>query len=366
MAQAQHLIELNGQLYDAATGRIVSGKDHSPKPQHQAVDGFVKKTITVSDQPAPKRRLRPTAGTRTPAKTTYVSAQKSQTLMRSAVKKPAHKPTKHATASITKPQAVSPVRQHRAGKVSRSKLISRFGARRTEIEAQVMPLAVQAAPTEAADLMNHHTPAVTNSHSSRGSAVLNAHGKTTHKKVDFEKALHQATSHTQPKSPKPKLSHRIGRRLRLSPKVTKISAMIASVLLLGGFFLHQNLPNISMRIAAAKAGVDARLPDYKPAGFGLSNAISYSPGQITVQYKSNSDERSFALTQASTDLNNEAVLDKEISAKKQTYQTLESQGKTIYIYDGSNAAWVDDGTLYKIEGNSSLSSEQLLRVAGSL
>lgn len=354
MAHAQHQIELNGKLYDAASGKILSDKPNNTHTK-QSVDGFVaRKHIPVKDKPV-IHRSHPA-----PAKTSHANAQKSKTLMRSAVKKPAHiSRAVHSHKSqpeIAKPELSSPVRLGRAEKIHQSRFISRFGVEHKPVEAKVVPLPVQVPPEPEESLLSHQPAPV------EQPAMM----ATASKSVDFEKALHDATSHKQPKIPKKKLSHRARKRIRASAKITKISAMVASAAILGGFFFYQNLPNLSMRVAAARAGVDAKLPGYRPAGFGVSSRITYSPGQISVKYKSNSDERSFELTQKNTDLNDQTFMRQQIASSQQPYQTLESSGKTIYIYSGSNATWIDNGTLYQIEGNSSLTSDQLLKLASSL
>jgi len=108
------------------------------------------------------------------------------------------------------------------------------------------------------------------------------------------------------------------------------------------------------------------MPSYKPGGFALSGPITYSTGKISVSYQSNSDNRSYRVTQSNSAWNSETLLDNFVAVNRRAYQTFQDRGKTIYIYDGSNATWVDRGVWYQIEGASSLSSDQLLRIANSL
>ena len=60
------------------------------------------------------------------------------------------------------------------------------------------------------------------------------------------------------------------------------------------------------------------------------------------------------------------LLDNYVSVSNRDYQTKEEKGRTVYIYDDSNATWVDGGIWYQIEGDSSLSSDQLLNIVASM
>jgi len=122
-----------------------------------------------------------------------------------------------------------------------------------------------------------------------------------------------------------------------------------------------------MHVASARAGVHASLPSYQPAGFSFTGPIKYKPGQITISFKSNSDnQRNFSITQSASSWDSQTLLENYVTPTGQPYQTDEVSGKTIYIYGTSNATWVDGGIWYNVQGNSSLNSAQLLRLADSI
>ncbi len=58
-------------------------------------------------------------------------------------------------------------------------------------------------------------------------------------------------------------------------------------------------------------------------------------------------------------------LTNHVLTNKQPFQTFQDAGKTIYIYEDSKATWVNGGVWYQINGNASLTSDQLLRIANS-
>jgi hypothetical protein len=98
----------------------------------------------------------------------------------------------------------------------------------------------------------------------------------------------------------------------------------------------------------------------------LAGPIQYKPGEVTINYKTHSDDRGFNVVQKNSSWNSETLLDNFVSATNKPYQTFQSNGRTIYIYDGNKATWVDGGIWYSIDGQSNLNSDQLLRIAASL
>ena len=356
MAASRHTIELNGQLYDAVTGELVkSARADTVK----VMDGFTKRTAParVPHSPVasqvPKQRL--SIQTSKPAPK---PAKRSATLMRSAVKKPTAQRAAEAKSPIAKKVAAPPAqRLQRAITSSRSEFVSKFGnGRRTGVDAKVEPLAVKSAPLPAA-------PPMTDLRQQIAAVTAPISQGSRHR---FEQALHQADSHKQPKIKLARLSHRVARKIHVAPRAMGLGTGFLAALLLAGFFWYQNLPNLSMRMASTRAGVTASLPGYRPAGFRMSRNIKYEPGEITVSYQSNSDNREFEFTQKKTDLTGQELVEELADKTDQSPLTYQDAGKTIYIYDGSNAAWVEEGVLYQIEGDSSLSSDQLIRLATSI
>lgn len=97
----------------------------------------------------------------------------------------------------------------------------------------------------------------------------------------------------------------------------------------------------------------------------MAGPIQYGEGAVTLSYQSNSDDRNFQIVQKSSDWNSQSLLENFVS-DKEPYQTFQDKGRTIYIYGKSSATWVSGGVWYQIEGESDLSSDQLLRIVSSL
>ncbi len=353
---AKSVIQLNGQMYDSATGKMLgsvpTAKKAPIKPVQSAprhLDGFTR---------------RPSAPTLTETKAVHQQPQKSKTLMRTAVKKPVAPVKIHSKAPATTAVAskkstakdfttpVRPGRVIRANSTPQSTLISKFGAAASAIKTEVLPVA--SAPRQAAPA----APPV--------AAPISKHATAPVKPNPFQAAIDQATTHEQPTIRKAKLHHRVAKKLRVSPKVVSFASFTLVALAISGFVAYQNLPELAMRVAATRAGFSANLPSYQPSGFSMAGPIQYQPGEVTVNYKSASDDRSFNVVQKNSSWNSETLLENFVATTGKPYQTFQSNGRTIYIYDNNKATWVDGGIWYNIDGKSNLNSDQLLRIAGSL
>ncbi len=371
-ASHQNIIELNGKLYDAKTGQLMN-KDKSPAPKESSskstakgvgkvLDGFVSRkhtspTTAQIRKPSGRSLFRKSQSSPAPVK--HHKTQKASTLMRKSVKKPA--PGKSMSQPEIHGVTTNVSRFERALSVPKSKLVSRFNrSLEPKVSVKMSPLAVASAPKE--HKQAQHQSVNTAKHSRQ--AVEQAQPTSANSRL-FKRAMDKSTSHEEVRKAHPR-KHRLARALGVKPKHVRYGSSLVAVLLLVGFFAYQNVPNFSMRIAATKAGFNASIPSYKPAGFALAGPIEYGPGYITIGFQSNSDERNFHVTQRVSQWSSESLLENFLVANNKTYQTYQDKGRTIYIYDNSNATWVNGGVWYQVDGNSSLSSDQLIRIANSI
>ncbi len=338
----QHTIELNGKRYDTLTGRQVANTPSSPSSAPKQVP----KSATRLDGFARRRphSVRKTVGTSKP----HHVVQKAKTLMRQSVQKPVtpvSSPVEHLKQPAGQPAlkvkthpTTSHARLKRSAAIPQSSMIKRF--------------------TDNVTAAAHHhvkTPSLVQAVSTSVEEVL----------TPMQNAIEAATSHTQTRHRRVKTTHRVAKKLRITPRALNASLLSVAVLLCMGYFGYQSVPNLAMRVASMRANVHGSLPHYKPAGFSLNGAIRYQPGEIIVAYKSNSDDRSYAITQKTSSWDSEALRQNYVASKNTPYQTIQDKGKTIYMYDNSEATWVDGGVWYKIEGNSQMNSQQVLSVVNS-
>lgn len=364
--QHQDVIEINGKKYDALTGRLIEQQKSDTKSdsikstQHKSgvvLDGFVRKSHrTDVPHPTATHHKKP--------------VQKSQTLMRQVVKKPAVQPSsppkpvsKHV---IVKPTLVSSAHLQKSADMSRKNpFVSRYGdiQHRSTVVKKVQALEVKKPDSHTVSTI---APQIISHNTNTGSHATTGRSKAT--SMMLERGLANANSHELPtlpsthKTKRKKLAHKLG----ISARAMAISSTVLAGVLLGGFFAIQNVPNLSMRVAAARAGFNASMPGYNPSGFSFKGPIKYSPGQVTISFNSNTDDREYTVTQRATNWNSDALLSNYVVTSNKQYQTYLDRGRTLYIYDESNATWIDNGVWYQVEGNSDMTTDQLVRIASSI
>lgn len=394
--KANNLITINGRVYDTKTGELV--KKHEPAKsqvvgtvhQHQPkqatkpkfVDGIqapvngARKTPAVvrakthssvrstesqkkQSQPAKKPLHHPQV-TRRPSPQATIRPKHSMTLNRKAVSAPVIT-AKSSTPKIQEPQAKPTIvkksqdeRLARAQKITRSTAIKRFN--NTERSNLIDTTSTEATHEDTPETPLTRHLAIT--HPASPKTV--AHDPKSKKEELIQAKLHEV-DHKKPHQ----AHHTHGRKKHKYLLHYGSTALV--VLLLTGYVAYLNIPGISMKVAAHRAGFAATLPSYKPAGYSLRNPIAYSPGQVTISFHSNTDDRHFSLRQQPTNWDSEALKENFVAKQTENYQTFQDRGLTIYIYNGTDAAWVNNGKLYNIQSdNSQLDTNQILGVATSV
>jgi hypothetical protein len=367
VTKTRNTIEINGQRYDASTGTPLHAKQvHSG----QSIDGFTHNHKPAAPLAPARMPSYTTAALRKSAhaavkadvsrpapKTVHArQPETAKTLMRSAVSKPSLKKpfkTQHSNAQSVIPaehyapalkiasHAVNVDRATRAKSVARSEQVQKFSGA-TAIKA--VPKAVTPVLPTGLDQASHQ-------------AGTQRHAQPS---LDlFERALASATSH-QPSKTKRKHRASIARR------VTGYAAISLAVVILGGFIAWQNVANLELKFASTKAGFAANLPGYRPSGFSLGH-LSYSAGDVALNFTSNSDDRHYAVIEKASDWDSQTLRDSYVaSASNQQYQTIQAGDQTIYEYGNGNATWVSGGVWYQLSGNNSLDNRQLVSIATSI
>lgn len=379
-----NIIAINGRPYDAITGMPVVSKNlqripaiapgslpaqHIPHSHGAAMSDIgshkakpqaaqQRKPLGASHASALAPLLTP-AHSGTAAHQMHQRAQRSQTLHRAALKRPAGQ---HEAASLN-------------GIMRRSAMINKFAA------GKPAPGMATSAPAQGL----HHAHAMSTVHPGKqmhtaASAPIN-HRVTTQytnstatppKKIEALKGNElkehlikesmdrvdssQADSAAKTRAPK----HSANRR----PRTATILTSLAALVLLGGYLTYLNLPSLSIRVAATRAGVDASYPTYQPAGYSFAGPVAFSPGEVRVNFLSNTNDYNYTLVQRSSSWDSQAVLDNYVLQESEQYATLQERGLTIYLMN-NKAAWVNGGVLYVIDGDAPLSSEQIQKIASS-
>jgi hypothetical protein len=351
-AMSNNHIQLNGNVYNARTGILLK---KSAQPTHKRpVDGFVRpqrvSRMSLPDESTPRQAQIPQ----------QTKPKKSQTLMRNAVKKPeillphadeivrnSHKPLLKRQPRITNQS-----RLERANAIGLSSKVKRFGF-------------VNQGTNNPSETAPEQTPNNGQNRSQTKPDQTTQQLRSSAPQTMLERAVAEADSHTQDPIPRDSLIARMANKLRIQPRSLSFGLSGLGAIIVLGVAIQFALPHTAMMIANSRAGIDANLPQYKPSGFALSSTVEYKPGHVAVEYNSRTDERAYRLSQTKTDWNSETLRTNFVE-QQGLYQTVPHRGKTIYIYNGSNATWIDGGIWHTIEGSSELSSEQLLKIANSL
>lgn len=340
---SQNIVTINGIIYDATTGMRIG-------------EAAVRK---------PQTTRRPAA---TAAHTIHSHTQRSATLHRSvaakhttvrpdiSAKKPSHSPVK-PTQSITatRPATTHPLVSKFGQPTSQQPAVKKLDATTKLITPKTVDIAPQAHPMTDKAAARKTTAAPVRA----TSANLSARNIKSRALSDsLKKAPEHNTKHATKQHKTPKKS-RFSRALSLS------TASLA-LLILAGYFTYVNMPNISVRVAASQAGINATYPNYRPDGYNLSGPIAYNNGQVSMKFASTGGSQSYTITQSRSNWDSSAVQQNYAEAKwGNDVITVQANGLTIYK-NGSNAVWVNGGILYTISGDAPLSNEQTTTLATSM
>jgi len=335
-------VTINGRRYDAVTGLPIE------EVQVTAPD----KTPIKKPKPAPAPKAAPQTSRGTKgAEAVHGTTQRSQTLHRRAAKKP-EAPNK----PITKRSAPG-----RHMDFAKSTSVTRFAK-----HPETKPAATAAPKTVVAPVAKPDKPAKVHPMAERALVRSDAKKKaaapakpTTAKEVkDAQIAKALAT----PKAKAPKSEKKENKVLRRI--ITIAIVLLAAFGIL--FAAWQLIPTISVSVAAAQAGIEAKYPEYTPDGYTLSQPVTFGDGQVTLKFASNSNDNYYTIDQVRSSWDSSAVLDNVVTPEAGAdYTTTKERGLTIYSFE-SSAAWVNGGILYQVDSKAPLSGDQIRRIATSL
>lgn len=314
-------ISIKGRYFDAVTGVVV------PKP-NRAVSTAKKESPVLKHTPKP-----------------------SSTLMRAAVKKPAHQAIRVQSAvadEIPEPRQiivpkisvsnVSDERVERAKHTARSEKVSRFGGEPVNhgFTSRVERVAVQLAP----EVPENSEPAA-------------PEPKRTNNPDMFVRAIASASHFVDLKE------HRAKQRRAAHRHALSMASGFAALLLIAGFGAYINMPGLQIRIAGIQAGVNAMEPDFAKAGFAYAG-VQASDGKRVIGLQANGNE--YRLLERSTNWDGSTMINAVSSVSANgtpNYKELKVGNNTIYRFNATQATWVKDGTWYDLSGNAPITDTQL-------
>jgi len=312
-------VTINGKEYDVHTGMPVDAVAPA-QPQKSA---------------APHHATTPR-----PSHVVHQTVQKSQTLNRRTVKKSGPTVSSHAQpkprADIVRHTSIAKFAPHPSGDVKKV----------------------------AADIAHVPHPIVQNAHKKQ--AAMKAAPAVQPAPKPAAAIKQEAVEQSLAAAPSHSASHQQHDKPKRYPRLLSVASASLALLLLGGYFTYLNMPSLSVRVAAAQAGVNASYPSYHPDGYSLNGPVAYAQGEVKMKFASNAGPQNFTVSQSKTSWDSSAVLDNYIREKAgDNYITYDEHGLTIYTY-GGNAAWVNGGVLYTITGDAPLSGDQIRHIATSM
>lgn len=365
MVKKNTVIEINGRQYDAMRGTPLG----AGAPAKRSIDGVISqpglKAKPVAAKTAPAEAVTKRYRHQPAAHTATRRAHPSRTLMRHTVNKPATSLKNPAKARVS---ALAPAplpavsvapklsfdsidrrRQAHASKISTSDKVRHFAP------GSLPPPKPAAAHQAKATAPRRRLP----------TADIRVTPPIADKPDLFERALASATSHeaAKPASKYYKRPKKLHSRRR---QWLNYGAAALAVLLVGGFFAYQNMANLTLKVASNRAGFAAALPGYRPTGFAVGK-FAYHPGYVAINFHSDSDGRRFSLQEKPSTMDSATLLSNYVaSAAGSSYQTIQSAGRTVYLYGNGDATWVNGGVWYTISGDSQLSAGQISNLATSM
>ena len=364
MSQKQ-TVTINGRNYDARTGLPVT--EDSTRTTRASLRGA---STPVAPVVSPAQKQKTTSA----ADQIHHKTQRSKTLNRKFTKKPVA--SKSQAANATKPQAVihhstprmdgikrtpiasSPTRATLAMQKKKSPALT-TRPRQAAIQQGMQAVPSQHAPRNIDKPMTH--PALERAHKVQA-AKKAAPQQTLPSASVIKQAVIKEALDTAPKHHAKQ--HKRG--VSYKQKLTGVVCGCAALILFGGYLTYLNVPNLSVRVAAAQAGIDASYPGYQPDGYRLNGPVAFSEGQVRIQFAANTGDADFTLNQSASSWDSSALLENYVKEKSDNeYNISQEKGLTIYSYN-SNAAWVSGGILYTIDGDAPLSPDQIRKIATSI
>ena len=319
---ANETISINGRQYDKHTGMPISEPHVSKAESHhaKALHSRTKRSTTLNRRYV-KRSGQPE------------EAKKTESTPASVESTPQAKPVVHHVPPKPAPVAKPQIKKFAPQTPHRGKVIDGIGP-----VVHPMVQSVHTAQQQKAPAKRVHKP----------SDVIKAEA--------VNEAMQAAPSHNRKQHKTKKTGGR---------KASFAAAGIA-VLLLGGYFTYLNMPNLSVRVAAARAGIDASYPSYHPNGYSLAGPVAYESGKVEIKYAANGSPQSFLLAQQTSGWDSDTVLEEYVKPKAgDNYAVTSEGGLTIYTWN-SDAAWVSGGILYTVSGDSNISPDQIRHMAVSM
>lgn len=345
--KAASILTINGKTFDATKGTAIDPRTGKPLPKTRHYGSFdVRPSASVHAGPSRSKTLRRT-GLAKPQTARPLAARH----VRSVTQVPTH-------------PAVS-----RFGRPAEAAVSDRHVVHPNEVLSAVNTADAADRPVMLATQVQNYSPAAKIVRPAKQAAASLSHKITEHAvkhaptRAQKRKGIFKTNDVDREYARLTRVWKKISKHVKLTPPVI-VSGVILLVLA-ASVICYLTVPALSLYVAAKSANVEATYPGYIPAGYHFKGPVTYSEGKVTMRFAAAGSDSAFTIEQNSTYWDSGAVLDNYVLARSQNYLTYSQGGITIYTF-GSQAAWVNAGVLHTIDGNAQLTSDQILRIAGSM
>ncbi|TAH36264.1 hypothetical protein EYC59_01130 [Candidatus Saccharibacteria bacterium] len=414
----KNIIELNGQRYDAVSGKIITEAEvatpvtvkvapaktvHSrvqPSTKVRTMDVFGKvkkpaaKQIATPIKQAAVTPAKPSVSRAQPAKaeqhhrkvsiapvsrshskpssitvrkadkpshtvaihTTPHARETSQTLMRRAVSKPApgFKKSIHVQAGLQSAAPSLIVKKSSVYKVTPDRALR---AEATPQSKQISRFnsSTRSAAITVAPVPVQPEPSAPQLQANTPSQAITA---TTRSTDMFERAIENASHFVDTKA-HAKAFHRKRRQ-----QVVSIAAASLALLVIAGFATYLNTPGLQFKVASIKAGVTTTMPNLATTGFAY-NGVRSDTDKLTIGLKGSTS--SAQLVQQTTnwseaDLIRQANTGTDASGNP-LYNTFRIGSISVYRFSDTSATWIKNGIWYQLSSPTNLTDAQVKALA---
>lgn len=359
MHQKTSIVEINGQKYDMASGKIIGAVKNKvsrlkSKTPFISMDGIVRLPVMAKVRPAsrskhPKRVVH----------NVHRQTQRSKTLMRRIVSR-AQRKVKIQKNPIKKHLVGrNPLREARFKQTSQHPKVKHFGFFSQAYKRRV--LSRGKARLIANSSKGSHSLAL-------ATPMPSVATSSSHQRLErlLDYALARADAH---KKALKKRRRGPAKLLQILPKWLNITILILIVGGAAGFYIWRNVPTASLKLAGSAANVQASMPEYVPEGFSLAGPAKAENGVVSLTYKSiDNSLAALVLKEQASNQDSDSVVANNSSARSQIQSSQVNGVAVNVISDGnSNTAYCSsNGTLYWLSDNGAkIAPGELVKSVGS-
>jgi hypothetical protein len=122
-------------------------------------------------------------------------------------------------------------------------------------------------------------------------------------------------------------------------------------------------PLINLKFVSYQAGFNAVLPKQIPSGYIINHRIDYDIGSVVLTYNKNSSY--FTISEQSYTLNSNQLKLIYVDQNHDNYQTVNSGGRTIYLFSDGSATWIHNNIWFMLKNSSNIPFNNIVQIAAS-